>query len=485
MGDAMGTIMGDINLMYIMPEIVLVAVGIVVLLVDAFTGREAGRRAVAYVALVGALAAFASLRLAPLSAQPSMNGMFVPDGFTFFFRSVILGAVTVVILLSIEYVEKQQMAAGAFYAVLLFAATGALFMVGAGNVITFYIGLETLTIPSYVLAGMMRDERSNEAGIKYCLNGAMASAVLLYGFSLLYGATGTTDLVGMADALRTSALGPLQVSGLLMVMTGLGFKISAVPFHLWAPDTYQGAPTPVTAFLSVVSKGASFAAILRIFFVGLAPLQADWSLLFGILSVLTMTIGNISALWQTNLKRLLAYSSIAHAGYMMAGLAAGNGTGMSAVMFYVFAYAFMNLGAFATVIAIGNNGDGEEVASLNGLVRRSPWLAVAMLLFMLSLIGIPFFPGFWGKLYLFRATIEGGLTWLAIAIAVNSAISVWYYYGVIRAMFVEQGEELAAKPFHATWGVRLGLLITAAGVLVLGLMPNDFLQWVSVAALLQ
>ncbi|MBX5464226.1 MAG: NADH-quinone oxidoreductase subunit N [Clostridia bacterium] len=471
------------DLAAILPELILTGLGLLLLLVAAFVD-ERGERAVSpYLTVAGLLVAFASLAWTPLRNRPVLGGMVHADLFTLFFRMVLIGALLIVVLMSGRYAERRGISAGAFYALLVFATVGALFFLDAGDAVSFYVGLETLTIPSYLLAGMLtRDARSNEAALKYFLNGAVASAILLFGFSLLYGATGTTALAAIATRLAASGADPLALSGLLLVLVGLGFKVSAVPFHLWAPDTYEGSPTPVTAFLSVVSKGAAFAAILRLLFTALTPLRADWSAVFAVLSLLSMIVGNVSALHQRNLKRLLAYSSIAHAGYVMAGLAAGTALGFQAVMFYVLVYAVMNLGAFAVVVALGEAGEEESLEGIRGLGRRNPWLAAAMTLFLLSLIGIPFFPGFWGKLYLFQATVQAGMAWLAITIGVNSAVSVYYYYGVIHAMFVQQPEEGRAAALHTSWGVGLGVAVTALAVLLVGLAPGGFLGWVAQAA---
>ncbi|MDI3317495.1 MAG: NADH-quinone oxidoreductase subunit N [Bacillota bacterium] len=474
------------NLASILPELILTGLGLLLLVLAAFSSEASERAASPYLTVIGLLVAFVSLLWTPVEAQPVLGGMVYSDLFTLFFRMVLIGALIIVVLMSTPYVDRKGISPGAFYALLLFSSAGALFFLNAADVVSFYVGLETLTIPSYLLAGMMtRDARSNEASLKYFLNGAVASAVLLFGFSLLYGATGTTEMTLLARRLAEAGADPLALSGMFLVLVGLGFKIAAVPFHLWAPDVYEGAPTPVTAFLSVVSKGAAFAAILRLLFTALVPLQADWRAVFAVLSVLGMVVGNVSALHQRNLKRLLAYSSIAHAGYIMAGLAAGTSLGFQAVMFYVLVYAVMNLGAFAVVVALGDAGEEESLEGIRGLRQRNPWLAVAMALFMLSLIGIPFFPGFWGKLYLFQATIQAGMAWLAIAIGINSAISVYYYYGVIHAMFVRAPADGHAQPFHPSWGVGLGVAVTALAVILVGLAPGGFLGWVARAAWFQ
>ncbi len=475
----------DRNFWVILPEIVLIAAGFVLLLLDAFLGRR-GRDAVAAVAVAGALAAVFSLTRTPVGPEPALGGMIVSDSFGMFFRAVLLAILVMVYLVSVEYVARKEMPAGEFYALLAFATAGAMFMVTAADLIAFYIGLELLSISSYVLAGLLRDDRSQEASMKYFLFGAMASGILLFGFSLLFGLTGHTGLRQIAEAVAGQGVSPLALVAVLFVLAGLGVKAAAAPFHLWAPDTYEGAPTPVSAFLSVASEGAAIAAMLRVFFGGLNPLQSEWAPLFAVVAAISMTVGNVAALHQTNVKRLLAYSSITHIGYVLAGLAVGTAAGFSAAMYYVLAYAFMNVGAFAVLVVLNNQGEGETLRDLGGLARREPVLAFLMLLFLLSLLGIPPLAGFFGKFFLFRAAVEGGMTWLAVAIALNSAVSAGYYYAVVKAMYVSAPQEsVRERPVLAGVPMQFGLALAAAGVVVLGLMPGAFVFWTQVASLVQ
>lgn len=479
--------MGSANLLLILPEIVLCAAGLVLLLLEALLPGDRRDRGLTIggAAVVGAIAAFISLWRTPVGTE-GLGGMIWSDSFALFFRAALLIVLIMVSLTSVEYVVRHNLPVGEFYALLSFATAGGMFMAVSADLIPFYVGLELLSLSSYALVGLMRrDPRSLEASLKYFLNGAMASALLLFGFSIFYGLTGTTNLREMAAVLTGGGVSWLASAGLLLAAAGLGFKLAIAPFHLWVPDTYQGAPMPVTAFLSVGSEGAAVAGILRLFFVGLGPLHGDWGDLLAVLAFLTMTLGNVAALHQRNVKRLLAYSSISQAGYILAGVAAGTPTGFSAGMFYVLAYAFMNVGAFAVLTLLANHGEGDNLDDLAGLYRREPVPALLMFVFVLSLLGIPPLAGFWAKFYVFRATVDAGLVWLAVAVALNSAVSVGYYYAVVRAMFVTPPTaEKARVGLPAAGAMQVGLAFATAGVLVLGLRPDLFFDWVTAATAL-
>ena len=471
---------------------IVVGLGLLLLLVEAFRDEKQGNdHVVLGITIVGLLAALWSLTVnpwqpeyAPQQTHYLLAGTIAIDGLGSFFRAVLLLTALLVALASLEYVKKRDIEVGSFYSLMLFATAGAMFMVIAGDMLTFYMGLELLSITSYILVGTFRRSyESSEASLKYLLNGAVASSVLLFGLSLIYGLTGSTSMEQIAARLFEIGATPLSLTAVLLVLSGLAFKISAVPFHFWTPDVYHGAPTPITAFLSVASKGASFAAILRIFYIAFGAIQAEWSLAFTVLSILSMTIGNIAALRQRNVKRMLAYSSVAHAGYILAGLAVASATGFSSVMFYILTYAFMNMAAFAAVIAVANQRDSEELDAFKGLIHQAPWLAIVFLLALLSLIGIPPFAGFWAKLYLFRATVQAGLFWLAVAIALNSAISIGYYYNVVKTMFVSEAPTAGQPKFAVGSALQIGLALAAIGVLALGLAPDAFLRWATLAAL--
>jgi len=340
-----------------------------------------------------------------------------------------------------------------------------------------------MAIAFYVLAGFLKSNpRSNEAAVKYFLLGAFSLGILLYGMSLLYGATGTTKLEGIAAALSGQDVGVVLVLAVVLVGAGMGFKIAAVPFHMWAPDVYEGAPTPVTAFLSVGSKAASFAMLLRIFFEGLPALAAEWKMLFWVLAVVTMTVGNIAALTQSNLKRMLAYSSIAHAGYLLIGVVVGTARGVEAMLVYLGVYLFMQLGAFA-IVTVMRRSDviGDELKDLNGLSKRSPIAAFAMLFFMLSLGGIPPTAGFMGKMWLFGAAVDGGAIWLAVLAVANSAVSLYYYLRVVVFMWVNE-DEPAGSPITIGPAMAVTLGVALLGTIILGVYPQALFEYAEAAA---
>jgi NADH-quinone oxidoreductase subunit N len=339
-----------------------------------------------------------------------------------------------------------------------------------------------MAVSFYILAGFIKpNQRSNEAAVKYFLLGAFSLGILLYGMSLMYGVSGTTNLRVMATTFAGRADDPLLMLAMVLVIAGIGFKIAAVPFHMWAPDVYEGAPTPVTAFLSVGSKAASFAMLLRIFLEGLSALEADWRFLFEILAIVTMTVGNFAALTQSNLKRMLAYSSIAHAGYLLIGVVAGTQRGVSAMLIYLFVYAFMQLGAFAIIVMMRRQDViGDELKDLSGLYARSPMAAFAMLLFMLSLGGIPPTAGFMGKFWLFGAAIDAGYVRLAVIAVLNSAVSLYYYIRVVVFIYLKQ-DAIGSEP-KASPAIAVTLAIAVAGTLVLGIYPQPLFEFATRSA---
>jgi len=499
----------------VLPELIIAGGGLAVLLLDVFLGGS-GRRSAGYLSLAVLAAALAgTLRLAAAAgdlaeAGPLWQGMLVGDQFAVLMKVLFVAVGLLVVMLSVDFVERRGLPAGEFYALVLFAVLGMMLMAGSRDLIMIYLGLETTAIASYVLAGLLRhDPRSGEAAIKYFLTGALASAVILFGFSFLFGATGSTSLqallAGAGGVAATGSgvgaawgmLSPLAVVGLVLLVAGFGFKVAAVPFHFWAPDAYEGAPTPVTAFFSVGPKAAAFAVILRVFAPALPWAGAGAGLgllpvLFAALAVVTMTVGNLVALTQTNIKRMLAYSSIAHAGYILVGLAVATPRGVAAVIYYLIAYAAMNLGAFAVVIWLNNRGTGDDIEDYVGLSRRAPLAAVALVVCFLSLIGIPPMAGFFGKFYLFMAAVEADMVWLAVVMVVNSAISVGYYYAIVRNMYLRSAEgavadgagpaaggasqstpaagEAPEKPVPATPLVGTALALAVTAVLAVGFL---------------
>lgn len=469
------------NFLLILPEIVLLAFTLVVLVADLYSDQK---RNLAWLSLTGVVVALVAMGPAFMGAIPSgdyFGRMVAADAFTHFMKATFLVVAGGIILLSMDWagarIPKIQVE---FYELLLFATLGLVFMAGSRDLAMIYIGLELSSQCSYVLAGLLRkDKKSNESALKYFLNGALASAVLLFGVSLLYGITGTTYLPEMVTALAARGdLLPLMVVALVFVIGGFAFKVAAAPFHLWAPDAYEGAPTPVTGFFSIGPKAAAFSAILRVFLVGLAApaLAPKASVLWAVLAASSMFIGNLTALWQTNVKRMMAYSSISHAGYILVGVAAGL-AGSGSVLYYVLGYALTNLGIWAVIVALENQGDGTDLADFKGLAQRAPVLAWSMVFLFISLIGIPPTVGFFGKFYLFRAAVQTGYTWLALIMAANSAISVGYYYAVVRNMFFERSTRPAVTA--GSNGVVVALSVLA--VLLVGLGSGPFIEYANAA----
>jgi NADH-quinone oxidoreductase subunit N len=459
---------------YILPELVLSAGALVVLVADVLMPRRTSALTWVTLAVLGATLA----SLAPFTQTDVViaNGLIAVDAFALFFKLVFLIAAVLTVLISARYLEIEGASPGEYYFLILCATLGMMVMAGGIDLITAFIGLETMAVSFYILAGFIKpNQRSNEAAVKYFLLGAFSLGILLYGMSILYGVSGTTALRSMATVFSGSERNPILVLAVILVVAGLGFKIAAVPFHMWAPDVYEGAPTPVTAFLSVGSKAASFAMLLRIFLEGLPALQADWQLLFEALAIVTMTVGNLAALTQTNLKRMLAYSSIAHAGYVLFGVVAATPRGVAASLIYLLIYTFMQIGAFAVIIMLRRrDAVGDELKDLSGLYLRSPMAAFAMLLFMLSLGGIPPTAGFMGKLWIFSAAIEEGYVWLAVIGVLNSAVSLYYYVRLVVFMYLKK-ETFGSEPVMSP-ALAMTLAVAVVATLSLGLYPGGLFE---------
>jgi len=491
------------NYLLVMPELLLLGVSLLVTILDLYMKEK---RALVWVSLAGVVFTLASIfyvatdkviagAISAGTPVEAFGNMMIGDTFAFFMKGVVLFIAGMVILLSIDYVEKFLNGAFVEFYQILFAATlGMMLMVGSRDLITIYMGLELTSISSYILAGLLRkDPKSNEASLKYFLNGALASAVLLFGVSILFGLTGSTYLPEMAFKLGQyvqagDAWVPLLVTAVIFVVVGFGFKVAAAPLHLWAPDTYEGSPTPVTGFFSVGPKAAAFAAILRIFVVGLGVggLIESWSLLFAVFAVVSMFIGNLTALVQKNVKRMMAYSSIAQAGYILVGVAAAGdlaslGMGSSAVLFYLLAYALTNLGIFAVLTHMDMAGGWVEIKDFSGLAARNPIYAWALMLFFVSLIGIPPTVGFLGKFFLIQAAVTTGYIWLAVIMVINSVISVGYYYNIVRVMFLEKSDR-APLPFNP--GVMSAVAISFIGVVLVTVLASPFIGFTEAAAAL-
>ena len=443
------------SLLYFSPEILLVIFAAAIILLDLVVkNRESA--AVVHLSLVGCLCTFAAVLFTHFSFGDEgpvslFLGMIRLDVFSSFFKILLLLATAATILFSLRSEELDARLKGEYYALLLAITLGMFLMTSSTNLLMIFISLETVSLTSYILAGFLtHNPRSSEAAFKYITYGAVASGTMLFGLSLLFGMTGTGDLVQinghLTELLASGEVAPLAVLiAITFVLAGVGYKIASVPFHMWSPDVYEGAPIPITAFLSVASKSAGFALFIRFFYTGFGTLglmeAVDWPFMLAIVSALTMTVGNLAALPQQNVKRLLAYSSIAHGGYLLMGGVLLTSEGVGAILFYLVAYLFMNLGAFYVVVLIANEAGSEMVEGYRGLSSRAPLVAGAMVIFLVSLAGIPPFAGFFGKWLLFTAVIEQGYYWLAFVGLLNSVISLYYYARIVKAMFFEDADE--------------------------------------------
>ncbi len=458
------------------PAIVVTLGAFLILLVGLFV-RSWPRwiaRGLAMLALLGAGTLTVRLHGQGLVA---FSGLFLADDFALVFNLIFLLAATLCVLLADNLYERSYLLYTEFLALVLFAVVGMMLMAGSNHLLTIFLGVETLSISLYILAGFKRSEaRSLESAFKYFLLGAFASGFLLYGIAFIFGATGSFDLAQVAHGLAAGSPAFLVLGGILVIV-GLGFKVAMVPFHMWTPDVYEGAPTPVTAFMATGSKAAGFAALLRVLFAATDGVAADWTLLLAIVSALTMTIGNVAALVQTQIKRMLAYSSIAHAGYLLVGVVAWNETGVASVMFYLLAYTFMNVGAFAVVAY--SSVEKKEALTLDdyrGLAFEKPGLALVMAIFMFALAGLPPTVGFVGKFYLFSAAVKAGQVPLVIIGVVNSMISLYYYLGVVVVMFMKEAPQAGDRP-KPVRVVSWTLAVTALGTVALGIFPSDLMAY--------
>ena len=483
------------QLVWITPELCLTAFACIALVVDLlFRGRDSAL--VAFFCLLG-LAATGYFLVQQYWGTPPPGPVFgcmAVDPFATLFKLFAVGSLAFVILFTMLSRQTKKDGMGEFYFILLCAGLGAFFLASTYNLLLMYLGLELLSISSYILAGYTKgDQRSGEAALKYVVFGAVASGVMLYGFTLLYGLTGSLDLLTIGPRLRDQfAVSPIPISiAAALALAGFTYKISAAPFHFWTPDVYEGAPTPVTTFLAVASKGAGFAGLLRFLAAGFVPDSSSagpeamhqygdkLGALIAVIAAITMTLGNFAALGQTNLKRMLAYSSIAHAGYVLMGAATMNGDGFRSVLFYLVVYYFMNLGAFGAVIYFADTTGGEELEDLRGLGWKLPVVGVAFVTFLVALVGLPPTAGFTGKWFLFKAAVQKGYLWLAVVAAVNSAISLFYYFRIVKAMYLRpEGEArftvVRSEPVFA------GLLVLlAAGTLWFGVQFQPLLSYIA------
>lgn len=463
----------------IAPELILICTALILLLLDLMVKRK---ETVAFVGVLGTLlSAYVSFKLYALGWSDSvLLGMFVFDGYANFFKLIFYANVILTIFISLKYMVIEKASFGEYYALLLLATSGMMIMVGATDLIILYLGLELMALSTYILAGLIRGQlRSSEAALKYFFLGAFSSAFLLYGISLTYGLTGTTNLNEIAAAVQMLNLidNPILLLGIVFFVIAFGFKIAIVPFHMWAPDVYEGAPTPITAFMSVGPKAAGFAVLGRVFFDAFGSLQVQWTGILIPLAVLTIAVGSIIALSQTNIKRMLAYSSIAHAGYMLLGIIAGTPDGLASTMNYLFIYSFMNIGAFAVVIMLRSEGfRGEDISDYKGLARSHPLASAMMLIFMFSLTGIPPTAGFIGKFYVFMELINAGYVPLVIIAVVFSVISAFFYLRVVMYMYMEEPKEEVTLTTSASMSFTIA--VTALIVIILGVFPSYLLDFV-------
>ena len=466
----------------LVPEAFLAVAGMALLVAGAVSRRVGHRTSAALsvvaLAVTALLVAWASGRS---DGSPILAGMFIVDGYAVYWKQLLLLGTGLSVLLSVRFLGDGGYRPAEYYSLILLSATGMLFMASGFSLLSIWISLELMALSSYVLAGYFKEERrSNEVALKYFILGALSSGILLYGISLLYGASGTVGLVDLAERLPSvtdaAGGGTLVAVGWILLAMGLFFKVAAVPFHIWTPDVYVGAPTPVTSFLAVASKAASFAILVRIFYQALPGLLSDWQLVTAAVACLSMIWGNLAALTQSNVKRMLAYSSIGHAGYILMGVLAATEDGLWAVLFYLLAYTFITAGTFGTVILLERREyAGETYDDYAGLARRAPFLAAMMLLFMLALTGIPPTGGFFGKIYLFAAAVEAGWIWVAVIGVLTSAVSLYFYMGIAVQMYLKPSEDSTPAPLPAPL-LKWTIAGCALATLVLGILPGHFVE---------
>jgi NADH-quinone oxidoreductase subunit N len=491
-----------LNLSLFIPEIALAVTAVLVILLDLFVSRKVRGYALRWVSLAGLIVAGVfSIKMWGDNNPAFFNNMLAADNFAVFFQVLFLGSAFLVILASTDYAVKFERFQGEYYALILISVLGMMLMASAIDLISLFMALELASIPLYILAGFLKDNKGTESALKYLLLGAIASAVLLYGMTLVFGVTGQTQLIAIVQSITAQAAGspahsPALFMGIALLIAGFSFKIAAAPFQMWVPDVYEGAPTPITAFLSVGSKAAGFAIILRIFltcFSAHVVTAHDWGYTFAALAALSMIIGNVAAIPQTNIKRMLGYSSIAQAGYIMVGLAAaGVFTGLESshiggvmmaqkgVLFFLVSYTLTNLGAFIAVITITGKLGSDRIADFAGLGKRAPLLALALTLCLISLIGIPPAAGFMAKFYIFSQAVSNGLLWLVIIAVINSVISAYYYLRVVKVMWF--GEAASMEKVPSSIAPKAALVICCLGVLLLGIIPGLVMKLAEIAS---
>jgi NADH-quinone oxidoreductase subunit N len=464
-----------------LPEIIMILAGTLIMLIEPLLG-DRKKEGLSFLTVIAFLAALVAAVMANNNPGTSFSKMLVVDGFATFFRVLVIGVGILTVLCSAQYLKREHAASAEYYALLLFSVTGQCVMATANELIMIFIGIEISSIATYVLAGYLRDDkRNNEAALKYFLLGSFATAFLLYGIAWIYGTAGSTNLTDIRMYLLTPGTQRniiLASTAAALMFVGFAFKVSAAPFQVWAPDVYQGAPAPVTLFMSAGPKAAAFAVFLRVFMTAFAPITDRWEPFVWASALLTMIIGNFAALTQSNIKRLLAYSSIAHAGYVMVAVAAHNQVGIAAAMFYLAAYAFMNIGAFAVITHFSRQGEKYvDIADLAGLGWKQPVTAALFSIFLLSLIGVPLTGGFFGKFYIFKAALDAHLVWLAVLGLLNSAVAAYYYLRIIVVMYMQEAGEATTSLPPLGAGIKTALWASALGTLILGIFPGLLLNF--------
>ncbi len=470
-----------INIQSILPELMLVITAVVILLVDLVLEKDK-KAPLAFLGLLGLATAFISsvIMWREGLSEYAFNMMIVTDRFTLFFNALFVSAAFITLLISVNYIRDEGINYGEFYVLILLATVGMMLMAKANDLLILFLGLETLSVAIYVLVGFLRTNlKSNESSLKYFLLGAFSSGFLLYGIAFIYGTTGTTKLPEIARFIESTPSllsNPLLLAAVGFLLVGFGFKVALVPFHMWTPDVYEGAPTSVTAFMSVGVKAAAFAAFVRVFLSSFESIRADWTMILWILSVATMTLGNIVAISQDNIKRMLAYSSIAHAGYILAAMTVGGDLATTGIIYYLMTYALMNLGAFAIVILYGKKGEENILISdYAGAGFKYPILSVAMAIFMFSLAGIPPLSGFVAKFYVFGAVIKRGFVWLAIIGVLNCVVATYYYLRVTVIMYMKEPvKEVGQLSFSLP--IVIAVVITTFFTLHMGILPARYLH---------
>jgi NADH-quinone oxidoreductase subunit N len=474
----------ELNYVQILPEVILSIFGTVLMVVDPLLPAGNNRRSLGWLAFLGTVAAIAASIYQKTAQGTGWFGMVRVDAFSIFFHVLVIAVSAIVILASFEYLEYQQMRTGEYYSLILFGTVGMALMSSAVELVLIFIALEISSISSYVLAGFRRRVASStESSLKYFLLGSFATAFFLYGVALIFGATGSTSIYVISDALRSGQTSALAYLAMALMFVGIGFKIASAPFHVWTPDVYEGSPAPIVGLMSTGPKAAAFAVLLRILFGAMLTTSNAWLWLIWVSAVLSMTIGNVGALLQNNVKRMLAYSSIAHAGYLLVAFAARNDVGIAAAIFYAASYAAMNVGAFAVVSHFARAG--ERFVSIDdyaGLGRRSPLLALTLTVFMLSLIGIPVTGGFFAKFYVFNAALKSNLVWLTIIALINSGIASYYYLRLIVVMYMHDPQEEGRLALPVPVPLAIALVISVAVTIYLGVQPGPVLNYATYGA---